>query len=153
MEAVYYRYGNYRRLSESEFIAIVHYCESKEPSSLDTLIRGDTALSKDMRRFIADILTKRLLPKTGRPRDFWQDYNAFILIDDLQLLGNLKLRDNCKKPGAGYLTAQALRLPSSEEAAITSYQNVKKLTKEGSRLSYVDFVIQSMGDDSIGRDS
>jgi hypothetical protein len=96
---------------------------------LDNLLQSDKLLSKDMRRFIADVVGGRVKPKGGRPpkKALGRAIHRRIesLLANKRHLRTTTNRDGTtKKLGAAGIIAEQVGL--SEAAIISAYQSVQK---------------------------
>lgn len=64
-----YYFETYKNLSANEVVAIGYYCIGDERLMDNHLIERDFQLSKDMRRFLADVLARRMKLKPKKMED------------------------------------------------------------------------------------
>ncbi|MGZ8955530.1 MAG: hypothetical protein ACXW0Q_12720 [Methylovulum sp.] len=122
-------YMGYENLSYEEFSIIASYFNSSEMSKevVDKLLLSDIQLSKDMRRFIADVFTGRVTSKKmGRPSTTRRDKWIYKQVEDC-LSAGFNLTSNKDDNGAVAEVAERMRL--TEDVVLKAYQKIK--TGEG----------------------
>jgi hypothetical protein len=65
MGYVHFEFMGYAELNNEEYSAIASYFDNPEKPCdyMDKLLQSNEPLSKDMRRFLADVFTKRIVTK------------------------------------------------------------------------------------------
>jgi hypothetical protein len=115
-------YNGYEDLVDSEIYIVIDYFTKKESfkDKFNALLLSDAPLlSKDMRRFIADVICGRAKPKARRTTTS-RDIGVFRLVSILQNRG-LPLTSNSK--GAGAYAKVAERMGLSEDVVQRAYRH------------------------------
>ena len=150
-----YAYLGYKALSIEEACIVMNFVDSPEPfkKRMAELLSSDAQLSKDMRRFIADIFTEQLKPrKMGRPSTTRRDKSIYCEVSRELLSGKSLL--------SAAAVAGELYDGLSEEAALKAFQKIKSgdyddlphcvietsITGEYERTLWVDLVTDDLGE-------
>jgi len=148
MSDVRFYYNDYRNLTQVEFMGIIGYFgKTLDTRFINYLLQSDTIPTKDMRRFIADVVTGRVKPKNkGRPFAIDLNYEIYERVTFLLSLKHWNLTPNGNKDGVINIVAEGLAesgLNMSEDAVLKQYQRAKKHMNEingGDYKSVEDFI-------------
>jgi hypothetical protein len=123
---ILYEFMGYKDLTHSEILVVLNYFDNSEifGETMDKLLKSDEPLSKDMRRFMADVFTKRVTTKKmGRPpttrRDKWIHGSVKTWVSS-----GMSLTSNKDGNGACATIAELMNL--SEDVILKAYQNMEK---------------------------
>ena len=120
-----YEFMGYKDLTRSEIFVVVKYFDNSEifGETMDKLLQSDEPLSKDMRRFMADVFTKRVTTKKmGRPSTTRRDKWIHRGVEELVFSG-MNLTSNKDGNGACARIAELMEL--SEDVVLKAYQNIE----------------------------
>lgn len=125
MTQAFYGYMGYENLSYEESSVIINFFGDSEifNEEMDGLLQSDSPLSKDMRRFIADVFAGRIMrKKVGRPSNTQRDKEIYYEIEYL-LSSGMNLTSS--KHGNSAVVDVAEWLELTEEVVLKAYQKIK----------------------------
>lgn len=112
----------YKDLGADEEDAILNYLEVNNPAKLAAIISQNN-MTKDMCRFVADIITGKVKRKPRKkPSTDLRDIQIYIRIEALLSDGH-NLTSNSSKDGAAAIITDEFSI--SEEAAIKAHSRIK----------------------------
>ncbi|MDO9213049.1 MAG: hypothetical protein Q8Q54_00060 [Methylococcales bacterium] len=146
MSSVTFEYMGYENLSVYELNLIQKFFTGDfKEEAIDALMQSDTPLSKDMKRFIADILTGRVKQKKkGRPDNTRRDISIYNYVSE-GLSDGEKLTSNKDEDGVAQGVADMMEL--SVDTVIKAYQKIKNGGGYDNPLYFI--MIKTCDDDGV----
>jgi hypothetical protein len=117
----------------NEVIAISDYMDANDLTALTLLIQENKEITAHMRRFIVDLVNKKIKRKAGKkPSTFNRDYEIYQQIE-VSLDNKCTLTSNREKNGVAATIAGKFGV--TEETALTAYYYIKNKLTESNRIS------------------
>jgi hypothetical protein len=130
---LFFDYQDYTNLSLHEVIAISDYMDANDLNALSLLIQENKEITTHMRRFIVDLVNKKIKRKAGKKAStFNRDYEIYQQIKE-NLDNNCTLTSNRGKDGVAAIIAGKFGV--TEETALTAYYYIKNKITESNRIS------------------
>jgi hypothetical protein len=130
---LFFDYQDYTNLSLNEVIAISDYMDANDLTALTLLIQENKEITAHMRRFIVDLVNKKIKRKAGKkPSTFNRDYEIYQQIE-VSLDNKCTLTSNREKNGVAATIAGKFGV--TEETALTAYYYIKNKLTESNRIS------------------